>query len=392
MGGLDKNGYSIKRLDEILSDLTVAQKTVFGADLVLDASSPDAQLNGLLAEQIAILWELGLDVWSSLDPRTATGVQLDRLASIVGVARNQSSPTTLFCDLNGTPNQLISSGLVVSAPLIPSTTFLLVSDVTLDGNGFASAQFVANDNGAIIVAPNTVTVIDTLVSGLDTVNNPLAGDTGTNIETDEELRLRRDLSTSTISTSTIASIYNAIVSVAGVTHLKVFENTTDAVVDTITPHAFYAVVKGGLNEDVAKQIALNRPVGTGMFGSLSIPWTDSVGFVHQIFMDRPTEIPIYIKINVNETDDWTNSSSDDIKNALVAYLDGTSVACDEFAGYTIGDDVFASDMYAPISNLGGFKITSILVGTVYPATDTLVVIDLYDLATFDVANIEVINV
>jgi len=172
MGGLDKNGYSIKRLDEILSDLTVAQKTVFGADLVLDASSPDAQLNGLLAEQIAILWELGLDVWSSLDPRTATGVQLDRLASIVGVARNQSSPTTLFCDLNGTPNQLISSGLVVSAPLIPSTTFLLVSDVTLDGNGFASAQFVANDNGAIIVAPNKLKVLDTLDPGLYMVHIP----------------------------------------------------------------------------------------------------------------------------------------------------------------------------------------------------------------------------
>jgi len=77
---------------------------------------------------------------------------------------------------------------------------------------------------------------------------------------------------------------------------------------------------------------------------------------------------------------------------LLTYLDGSSIACDEFMGYTIGNDVFSSDMYAPISNLGGFKITSILVGTTHPAGQTLVSIDAYNLATFDVANMEVIHV
>jgi len=95
--GLTKNGYETKNLQEIVDDIESAQKTVFGTELVLDASSPDKQLNGLLSERIAILWELGLDIWASLDPRTASGVQLDRLSSIIGVTRNQASATTALC-------------------------------------------------------------------------------------------------------------------------------------------------------------------------------------------------------------------------------------------------------------------------------------------------------
>ena len=52
-------------------------------------------------------------------------------------------------------------------------------------------DFIAQNAGSIICPANTLTFIETPVSGLDAVTNLLDGATGRDIETDAELRIRR---------------------------------------------------------------------------------------------------------------------------------------------------------------------------------------------------------
>jgi len=68
------------------------------------------------------------------------------------------------------------------------------NNVTLDGSGNATVFATALEFGPIELLPATVTVIDTPITGWDTVTNPDSATPGTNQETDSDLRARRQRS------------------------------------------------------------------------------------------------------------------------------------------------------------------------------------------------------
>jgi len=213
MSGLSGNGFEIKRQPEILEEIETDQKTAFGDDLALDPSSPDSQFNGLMSDSVATLWELGLEIYSGLDPRTASGIMLDRISSIAGIVRQQATPSVAVVALTGTIGAIIPAGTLFSADEIPNVKFSLDEEIILDVVGQGTGDVTADTLGAFIVAKNTIDKIETPVSGLDTVTNPNAGQTGIDKETDEELRLRRANSISLGSVSLIESIFSNVANV-----------------------------------------------------------------------------------------------------------------------------------------------------------------------------------
>lgn len=80
--GVLPTGFARKPLAKILAEIEASLITEFGPDVIQTSQSPLGQINGLMADHIAELWELLEDVYQSYDPDQAEGVRLDMLGRI----------------------------------------------------------------------------------------------------------------------------------------------------------------------------------------------------------------------------------------------------------------------------------------------------------------------
>ena len=88
-------------------------------------------------------------------------------------------------------------------------------------------EFLAEDYGVIPCPVNTLTQIVTQIAGWNSVTNLIAGATGTETETDAELRIRRQNSIKLLGSATVEAIRAGLLQkVSGVTSATVFENVS----------------------------------------------------------------------------------------------------------------------------------------------------------------------
>ena len=73
--------------------------------------------------------------------------------------------------------------------------------------------------------------------------------------------------------------------------------------------------------------------------------TDSQGFEHDINFSRPTEIDIYLEVDIEiNSDDYPAGGDTSIKDELIDFAD---------ENFTIGDDVVTSKLYEAVHNVDG---------------------------------------
>lgn len=80
-------GFARKPLSVILAEIEASMITEFGPGVIQTAQSPLGQINGLLADFAAELWERAEDIYQSYDPDQAEGTRLDALGRIRLVRR-----------------------------------------------------------------------------------------------------------------------------------------------------------------------------------------------------------------------------------------------------------------------------------------------------------------
>lgn len=80
--GVQPTGFIRKPLSVILAELEAMMITEFGPGLIQTPQSPMGQINGLMANLIAQLWESAEDVYQSYDPDQAEGSRLEMLGRL----------------------------------------------------------------------------------------------------------------------------------------------------------------------------------------------------------------------------------------------------------------------------------------------------------------------
>ncbi len=80
--GVIPTGFSRKPLAVILAEREQANIDVYGPDIIQTSESPLGQINGILSELEAKLWEVAEDTYQSIDPDQAEGSRLDILARL----------------------------------------------------------------------------------------------------------------------------------------------------------------------------------------------------------------------------------------------------------------------------------------------------------------------
>lgn len=80
--GIQPTGYVRKPISVILAELEAEMVTEFGPGVIQTPQTPLGQLNGLMADMVAELWERAEDLYQSYDPDQAEGTRLDTLGRI----------------------------------------------------------------------------------------------------------------------------------------------------------------------------------------------------------------------------------------------------------------------------------------------------------------------
>lgn len=92
--GIVPTGFNRKPLAVILAEIEAKNITEFGPDVIQTSQSPLGQLNGVMADLIAQLWEQTEGLYQSYDPDQAEGTRLDILGNLRLLSRNGATDDT----------------------------------------------------------------------------------------------------------------------------------------------------------------------------------------------------------------------------------------------------------------------------------------------------------
>lgn len=247
----------------------------------------------------------------------------------------------------------------------------------LDSNGGIAIRtltknilYIAETTGEIPIPSGALTEFISLANGIISINNFSAGFTGSSVETDVDLRIRRSTILSLNGRSTITSIKSKLFSVTGVLAVAVNENATASTIDDIPPYSFECIVYGGSDELVAKAIWDYKPVGIASYGLSHYDITDSTNHVQRVYFSRPTQVYVFISIALTTNDSFNTDSIDFIKDDIV----------NQMVGLELGQTLYYQSLYTIIYKQTGISEAAIQLGKSYNPSDTS--------ATMSTANLE----
>lgn len=170
MAGMTEKGLTIKRLDQVLTDLRSGAVPIF-QDLVPAGDSVDISPSSTLGRMIALqslplsdLWEAVQQVYLAFDPNSATGIALDNLVQYAGITREPAVATSVTVVCWGDPNTLIPSD-VSSVRATDNTLYDVRISLELVASSCIGAKFkmpstlVVGTNYSITITLGTTTVV-----------------------------------------------------------------------------------------------------------------------------------------------------------------------------------------------------------------------------------------
>ena len=352
---------------ELVTQLTLAFQNIYGADVNLDADTPDGQLMMIFIQAYLDVLDLITEVYSSMDPDNAIGVTLDQRVALNGIQRQAGTYTiTPISIVMGQANNLY--GLDQSAQQIYTVAdnagnqWQLVTTQHFGAPGTYVCNFQAATPGANLTIPNTITVPVTIVIGVLSINNPTTYTTlGLNEETDVALKNRRRRSVALASQGYLAGLLAALQNITGVTSAFVYENNTASTnTDGVPSHSIWAIVAGSpAAADVANAIYNKRNAGAGMYGATSYNITQVDGSIFTVNWDYVAPQNLFIKFNVSPLDGVTPVNIAAIKTALSSTFNPgvySQVNINEIAEFVQGIDPNALVTFP--SGTAGFSTTA----------------------------------
>lgn len=422
--GLTTDGLVVKTLNIIRDELNTRLRDAFGASIKLDDRAVLGQIAGIISEVAALIWELVELVNSSQDPDKATGAALDALCTLTGTFRPAASFSTVTLTLTGTPTTVVPDGSFVltestdvtfettAAATITALTAWANATVynvgdrrtnagnayqcttagtssiaptgeaaTIAGGGTLVWTFLGNGTGAVDVAAQgaetgpleaaarDLIVIDTQISGWNDVINLLDATPGRAVASDEELRLLRDAELAGAGNTPVDALRADLLAVEDVLAVTVFVNNTDATnADGMPPHSVEALVRAvdplpsGFDQSIWDALLANVAAGIQTHGLQVGTATDSQGTAHTMKFNRPTSLPIYIRIGVvKDPAEYPADGDTLIKDAIVEWGD------DQLTG----KDAVPSSIVARAFEVDGvLSVSYVAVSTAVIATPT----------------------
>jgi uncharacterized phage protein gp47/JayE len=272
---------------------------------------------------IPIEWDdLAADIQSALNA-------LNKLDGVVVTGDFTAGFDITFAGNSGKINHPLLEVVDNSLETVAPAAITITPTQTTAGvpQGISDAEAV--EDGPIAAPAFSLNVIDTPVSGLDRVVNTTDAVVGRDIETDNEVRIRRRQAQAGLGAGTVEAIRSRLLLVEGVDTVIVFENDTDVVDGNgLPPHSFRAYVNGGADQAIWDAIWLYKPGGIYPDGTEVGTTVDSQGLVKTMRFSRPDIIEIFINVEVTTNADFPDDGEAAIRTALADYINGLQIGDD----------------------------------------------------------------
>ena len=351
---IDDAGLHIPTYADIRDDLVEQFKSIYGQDIYLENDSQDYQMISVFTLKTYDTMQLLQIVYNNHSPKTAVGTGLDSLVKLNGIRRKEASHSTCEVTLTGTAGTSIAASVVEDESGNQWT--LPENIVLLDSAMQVTATCVPL--GAIEAAAGTINKIVNPQKGWTAVTNNDAAIPGRPVETDEQLRYRQMLSVAIPSQNMLDSTIAGLASVVGVTRYKVYDNDTNET-DTngIPGHSIAAIVEGGTDAEIAKQIYLRKGPGGGTFGEIATTYINSDGLQTIVRFSRPTYVPININVQLKPGKSYTSSVAATLKSNIDKYINSLDI------GYNVTITGILTAVSAAVTNatLPNFSLSGITI-------------------------------
>lgn len=362
---INQFGYHRATLQQIISELSTQFRLIYGNDIVLNETSPDAQMINVFANAIDDIEGLIQDWCNAWDIDKATGNILSSLVSFRRTKRKARTKSSVDLVVTSTsPLMPFPAGLIFS-DINNSQYWTVPASFSTDSSGTAIVTAYADDYGQIEASSNTINTIITPTFGFLSVNNLNPAVTGEGEESDYALKIRSKSTMSAGAINTIDGLRSALSNLNGVQGLPyIFENvqnTTQSISGgyDLLAHSIGIVVYGGSISDIAKTIYDYKSAGcdTGIYqagvletNNISTTYTSSNGSIMYINFSRPAVTGLDVQIELPIGTILDSVLQNNILTAVRNYADNSDI------GQIVSHIDVITDVYA---NAGYFYVKEV---------------------------------
>lgn len=309
-------------------------------------------ISEIMAWLLGLQSEVGQAIYDARVVGNATGLQLDNLAVIVGVRRQEATASTVRLTCYGDDGTVITAGKICEGGGDDDSARWVIAEDGVIAGGFVYLTATCDTTGAVVATAGEITTIVTPVDGWDSVTNTDA-DPGRDQETDGALRSRRQAALATAGSTSPNAILSALLELEFVTGATVVDNPTgtSAVVDGITvdPYGVAAVVSPAtLTADqqasVLQAIFDHLGAGTAISGSVSGTVTKRDGRTHAVRYSVAADSTVALAWVLTLDPGYVVGDVDDALEDLVA---------DYFLQLDPGDTVYPMPLIALAATIDG---------------------------------------
>jgi uncharacterized phage protein gp47/JayE len=318
---IDRTGIHKPDFSDVLSYIQSKYRSIYGEDVYIDADSQDGEFLALLATVVNDANAMAVSVYNAFSPSTAQGVGLSRVCKINGIAKKVPSFSSVGVKVVGVAGTVIQDGIVADEA---GFTWRLPETVEIPISGEITVTATCTVEGAITALPDTVTIIESVTPGWQTVTNPEAASPGLPVETDVELRARQSFSASLPAIGALQGLAAAVAASPGVGRYRIYQNNHPGADDRGIPgYSVAVVVEGGDVVGLANTIYLKKGNGVRTYGTLEVETTpDPAGITHKVNLSPRHQVNVTYYLQVrplagfnaliekairDSLSEWTNS-------------------------------------------------------------------------------------
>ena len=265
---------------------------------------------------------------------TSTDVEnaLNGLPDLSSVSVTGDFSVGFIVNFSGADGKKAHELLQVSANTLVQGVTAVVVTVESVITGYAPQALIkaqSTEFGPTEAFSGSLTVIETVVTGWNSVTNELDASLGRFEETDAELKLRREQTLQVAGAGTTDAIRSRLLNIEGVSAVIVFENNTNIDdSDGRPPHSYEAVVQGGDEQEIFEEIWESKPAGIETVGNLSGTVLDSQNFQKTVKFSRPTEVNIYLELDISVDGTFPSNGASTIEQTIIAWGDALGIGSD----------------------------------------------------------------
>ena len=155
--GVTQSGFSIKPLDVLISEAAALSTSLFGTNIDVSDSSPLGKINQTVLTSMATQWEKLNTTYLAGFLDSASDVNLDKVAEVLGVWRKPAVRSTGYAVFYGTPGTTVPGSTIIKTvddiPIIFNTdTSLVLADIITNGAFTTGTSDWTAENAAVLAS------------------------------------------------------------------------------------------------------------------------------------------------------------------------------------------------------------------------------------------------